>query len=607
MRLYPSKPLVSAALLLALCSPASAQATVAELLREVRREEDETPVQIYEQLARIGTEEAYNASERAVGYLRKQGPLSSAYSAMRLYGGALHTRAISFVHEDAMRHRREPNQRAAVSALVRFGESAHDELEIMLRAHSEGWARVQAIVPLLPVLAERGDMDAAVLVLEYANPRGTQASRVRQSIERFDLPEVLELFVRHLSDTSVDPAWRRILVDHIGAQDVYFVGPTLVELLEDRDPDIQLRAIELVGERRELDGQRQLWKMINSRDEVVRHRVIIALGRIMGGSEKWRDELLELAEDRSSAARIGACVALAELRSGEAVEALHGLLQDEERAVRIEAVQQVGNVRRKYSIPFLIERLAAEKGRLRMDVASVLRLMTGLDNGSSRNRWKAWWDAEGAAFSLPEYTDAVAAESERRTRRAANASIATFYGLQVLSDRVYFVCDVSGSMESAAQPREGRSRTPGSAGTTRMEVARTELARAVEAFPAGDLFNLVLFESSVRIWQDELTEMDEDEREDSLEYINEIRSGGGTAIYDGLIAAFEDPRTDTIFLLTDGDPSAGEITDPARIRSEIARINSTRKIQINAISIGQDRGWLRGLAEDSGGQYLREG
>ena len=604
-----SLPRLLGAALLLIVSGASAHALqdVSDLSREIRRDKDEVRNEIFEQLARIGTEEAYQASERALSQLRDQNPARSAYSAMRLYRGPLRERAISFVHDAAMRHRREPHQRAACWALTNFGEQAHDELETIVRHHDEAFARQIAIKPILNRLSDIGDEDAAVLILENTFPRGQEAGAIRAAIQKFDTPEVLQLFIRVFSDTSISKDWRMLLLEHVAAQDFFFVGEALIDLLEDRDPDIQVRAIELVGERQELDAERELWKLLKSRDDVVRHRAIIALGPIMGGSEKWRDELFDLSEDRAPAARIGACVSLATLRTAEAVERLHEMLQDEDRAVRIEAIQQVGNVRRKYSIPVLIERLAAEKGRLRMDVASVLRLMTGLDHGNSRNRWKAWWDNEGASFTLPAYEEAVTAENERRTRRETNNTVATFYGLQVLSDRVYFVCDTSGSMQSAARPREGRSRSDGNSGTTRMDVAKTELARAVVAYPEGDLFNLVLFESSVRIYEDELLEMDENEREDAVEYIADIREGGGTNIYGGLMAAFEDPRTDTIFLLTDGDPSAGEITDPARIRSEIARMNSTRKIQINAISIGQDRPWLRQLAEDSGGQYRREG
>jgi len=72
------------------------------------------------------------------------------------------------------------------------------------------------------------------------------------------------------------------------------------------------------------------------------------------------------------------------------------------------------------------------------------------------------------------------------------------------------------------------------------------------------------------------------------------------------MAAMNDERVDTIFLLADGLPGGGKITDPGRIRAEIARINTTRKIRIHGISIGRPSALLRDLAADTGGQYREE-
>ena len=80
---------------------------------------------------------------------------------------------------------------------------------------------------------------------------------------------------------------------------------------------------------------------------------------------------------------------------------------------------------------------------------------------------------------------------------------------------------------------------------------------------------------------------------------------GGTAIYDGLWLAFEDPLVDTIYVLTDGQPSAGKVTDIYEIRREVARWNATRNVKIHGVSVGQESQLLRWLAEDSGGRYTR--
>jgi hypothetical protein len=100
-----------------------------------------------------------------------------------------------------------------------------------------------------------------------------------------------------------------------------------------------------------------------------------------------------------------------------------------------------------------------------------------------------------------------------------------------------------------------------------------------------------------------LIEMDDSLREDSVLYVEGLRAAGGTNVYEGLAAAFEDEYVDTIYLLTDGDPSAGAITDPLALREEVERWNSVRGIRIHCISVGKASPLLSGIADDSGGDY----
>ena len=60
---------------------------------------------------------------------------------------------------------------------------------------------------------------------------------------------------------------------------------------------------------------------------------------------------------------------------------------------------------------------------------------------------------------------------------------------------------------------------------------------------------------------------------------------------------------DTIVLLTDGQPSVGEVTDTQEIRSRIERMNRTRKVLIHCVSVGRKSRFLRLLAEENGGIY----
>ena len=67
--------------------------------------------------------------------------------------------------------------------------------------------------------------------------------------------------------------------------------------------------------------------------------------------------------------------------------------------------------------------------------------------------------------------------------------------------------------------------------------------------------------------------------------------------------AMEDPEVDTIYLLTDGVPSSGELADPEEILEVIMRENRIRQIVIHCISIGMKSTLLKDLANLTGGQY----
>jgi hypothetical protein len=72
-----------------------------------------------------------------------------------------------------------------------------------------------------------------------------------------------------------------------------------------------------------------------------------------------------------------------------------------------------------------------------------------------------------------------------------------------------------------------------------------------------------------------------------------------------LYIAFEDPIVDTIYVLSDGDPTVGAQTDPGQIRETVREWNRHRGVKLHCIAVGGDLDTLEWLAEDSGGQYVR--
>ena len=304
---------------------------------------------------------------------------------------------------------------------------------------------------------------------------------------------------------------------------------------------------------------------------------------------------------------MGAAAALVELRTPEAIDALHALIRDDEWPVRAEALAQAARLRDRRSLPILIERLDQEQGRLREDVYGALAVLSGKDLGRATERWRRWWEAEGASFQVPDVKEVKRLEDARRERDedSSGTRAPTFYGVEVFSERVCFVLDVSGSMRLNAGEGVDPDGPQDPDKPSRMDIAKQELSDIVRGFPDGKFFNLIFFESEVRSLDDGLVKMKKAVRQKSLRFIREQYSLGGTALYPALQLAFADPLVDTIYLISDGAPTEGEITDIEEIRAEVRRWNSARHVRIHGITIGQDSTLLRWLTEDTGGTYTR--
>jgi uncharacterized protein with von Willebrand factor type A (vWA) domain len=150
-----------------------------------------------------------------------------------------------------------------------------------------------------------------------------------------------------------------------------------------------------------------------------------------------------------------------------------------------------------------------------------------------------------------------------------------------------------------------RGQYVGESGLWRLDVAKKELIRALEAMDLLSLYNIITFSSDVYPWQDGVSELTEESLAEAITFVKKLRAGGGTNIYRAIEYGFEDSRVDTIFFLSDGEPTVGPVTDPYAIREAVARWNKHRGVTIHCIAVGGDLETLKWLAEDSGGTYVK--
>jgi hypothetical protein len=268
-----------------------------------------------------------------------------------------------------------------------------------------------------------------------------------------------------------------------------------------------------------------------------------------------------------------------------------GLLSSPDWRFRVVACELARRIRKKESIPFLIRAMAKSKGREREELEGALHSLTRLFFLQPEG-WKRWWAKEGRSFDLPPPPH----KKEREDPTKKEKTSARFYGLPVSSLRVAFVLDVSGSM-----------RQPSGTGNTRMQVARRELSGVLMRLSGEAKVNLIFFDTDVHPFSKHLVPLGKKGlRKKLLDFVQKATPLGATNLSDALAKAFSDPRIDTIYVLSDGEPTAGKIQDPERLLREVARWNRSRLLRLHCVSIGRASSLLAELARRSGGRYVKK-
>jgi hypothetical protein len=597
---------------------------VSNLVKQVKRDKDDVDVGVFHRISSVGTPQSVDALKRCTLMVRKQNVIDSAVEAFSAYRGdaKLEPLAVEALGELCFDSSQPYRGTKALRSLSTWGAAADPALEHVVREHNNAETRSTACRRVALRWAASKNPELVKLMIENLSlmppPSRFVGGRLVEGEKGVSIPdlvkalmestpEITPVLLKGALNRKTDRSWRLVLLEAMVVDDAPKVTEALGKLTKDSDSVLSLDALHALGKRKDA---KELIKVIagniKSKHAAQRRAAVVALGKLSIEDEGWQDQLFKLALKKDAAVRMGACHALADLRTPEAVMQLERLLQDKQWPVRAEAMWQLTSLRKKTTIPLLIERLSRESARLCEDVAKALRILTEKDLGTAPVRWEAWWAAEGAAFEVGPLDGGLAAERARERGAAAGETSASFFGLRILSDRVCFILDTSGSMNEPSKGDGERTGSGGEGGSgTRMTAAKRQLVQALEKFPEGERFNMIFFSHSAESWKKGLTPMSTTNRSKSIEAARDLRADGGTAVYDALKLAFDDVNVDTIYLLTDGEPTAGEVIEPDRIRRQVGAWNETRLITIHTISVGRDSPLLRDLAEDSGGRYKR--
>jgi HEAT repeat protein len=441
-------------------------------------------------------------------------------------------------------------------------------------------AKVPGKVALTMVLSALADEDAEV------------RSRARRGVLSRRTPEDLALIASR-GTRHRDPRVRLVAYEALAAARAPDIEKHLESALGDSDPKVREAAVSQVIHISGGRGKPVLAAAV-LRGREGRPRAAALLGLAGLAPEESRALAGKVLADRTMEARVAAMEVIGSGPEGEALAVLRSGLDDPNWSVRLTAVRLLAGIRRPEAIDALIGALGTEKGRMREEAGEALVRLTGVGFADDPEVWEKWWAGARSDFEFPEKRVVVRAE--------ADASAATFHSVPFRSEGVAFVLDRSRSMRDHLDREEAG---------TKGELVETELERTLRRLNTPAKFLLVAFRTEPVPFTPRPVTASCGARQKAITWFKKLPPQGRTNLFDALAMTLMAEEIDTVFLLTDGAPSAGTFQSRTEILAEVARLNRYRKAAIHTIEIGGEatgkrwKGFLKELATANGGKHVR--
>lgn len=331
--------------------------------------------------------------------------------------------------------------------------------------------------------------------------------------------------------------------------------------------------------------------------------------------------LTGLVNEKETALQIAALDGLRELNAPAGLDPAGKLLaQSVAWEVKLAAVDYLRQIKSPESIKHISEAIKDKNIESRV-LAALLSLLEELNRESPAGQGNGAVPGQTRSVILGEY-----------------------YGTKIESNRIVFVMDTSKSMEWAAKEEAPEPAGPDVVITgddkekpkadaappvpeelkkkkrdvdsrpvkRRIDSVKKELINTIYNLDAKVQFSMIFYSNDVKIWKKELVPATNENKMEAIKAVDNQVPAGRTNIYDAVEAAYKltlgapkpnEPKrvitgggkgspaelingADTIFLLTDGNPNLGKISDPPEILDAIRKINETRRVKINTIAVG---------------------
>jgi len=374
--------------------------------------------------------------------------------------------------------------------------------------------------------------------------------------------------------------------------------------------------------------------ILRTGDDDNRRAATIALSNMKDPSTI--DALIEALGDKIPALRVIAAQALGELKATKASPQLVAQVEgSSDWALQKAAIEALGKVRTKESIEPLLKVFETREGVLIEAIYKALIEITGEDFSYNAVYWRRWWDRAGPNFKVPTDEELTVKKERLEANNAAykRPGTKTYHSIETLSKKLIFVIDISASMGDKITIPDGATKEQIDAFGSRvkMDIAKGELIELLGSLESDVEFNIITFAGNAKPWQDSL--VGASARTTAIKFVSKLQplqpsSGGGrgpttgggdeqkTNTYAAILAAFgfaDDGATDwkkrgkvdTIFFVTDGLPTTGQIVDVPKMIDAVCDMNRTRGLTIHLVMFDPTAAErLRGMAERNGGRCV---
>ena len=184
---------------------------------------------------------------------------------------------------------------------------------------------------------------------------------------------------------------------------------------------------------------------------------------------------------------------------------------------------------------------------------------------------------------------------------SGRGSVLRYFNIPIYSKKLTFMLDLSGGMD---RPLDGQ----GADGPPRIMIAKEELKKTVEALPGDTEVNVLFFASAYYAAAPRLVPVGK-MRQKLVQYVDQQqipteRHTNRGNIFCTLRLALTQPAIDTVFMLSEGNPTEGQYIDLKRFLRHLTILNRYCKTRIHALFIGSAKSaerYLQAVAVEGGG------